>query len=82
MLAKNGKLGYITPNTLLKTQSAKGLRNFLLNDTNILKLIDFKEHQVFDATTYSLITIIENSDIDNSKIELFYSNDKLEIEKV
>ena len=82
MLAKNGKLGYITPNTLLKTQSAKGLRNFLLNDTNILKLIDFKEHQVFDATTYSLITIVENSDIDNSKIELFYSNDKLEIEKV
>jgi len=80
MLKKWGKLWFITPNTLLKTKSAKWLREFLVNNTNILKFIDFKENQVFDATTYSLISILEKSAISNDQVELYYSDENGNIE--
>lgn len=83
LLVKGWKLWYITPNTLLKTKSAKVLRNFLMNNTNLLKLIDFKEHQIFNATTYSLIMILEKSNIiDNSHVELYNSDKTFKLEKI
>lgn len=81
LLNQSGKLSYITPNTLLKTKTALLLREFLLTKTKINKFIDFKEHQIFDATTYSLITIFSkrNKNDDNTKIQLDYSDEKLNI---
>jgi len=60
LLNDKGKLGYITPNTFLKTKAGKSLRNFLRNSLSLKVLIDFEHNQVFEnATTYSLITILD-----------------------
>lgn len=60
LLSKRGKLGYITPNTFLKTKAGEGLRRFLSNTSILKSLIDFEHHQIFDnVTTYSLITILD-----------------------
>ena len=62
LLGKIGKLGYITPNTYFKTETAKTLRYFLMEKKIIKKIINFNYHQVFDdATTYSAITILDKS---------------------
>jgi adenine-specific DNA-methyltransferase len=59
LLKNNGKLGYITPNTYFKTDTAKLLRFYLINKKMIAEIIDFNHHQVFEnATTYSAITIL------------------------
>ncbi len=60
LLNKQGRLGYITPNTYLKTSSGKILRQFLKFKGCLETLIDFGHHQLFDeATTYSAITILD-----------------------
>jgi adenine-specific DNA-methyltransferase len=62
LLNETGKLGYITPNTYFKTETAKVLRYYLMNKKIIKSLIDFNYHQVFDnATTYSAITILDKN---------------------
>ena len=62
LLNETGKLGYITPNTYFKTETAKALRYYLMEKKIIKKIIDFNHHQVFDdATTYSAITILDKS---------------------
>ena len=60
LLKKRGRLGYITPNTYLKTRAGFDLREFLRNNDLLKLLIDFGHHQVFgEVTTYTLITILE-----------------------
>jgi len=62
LLNKNGKLGYITPNTYLKTKAGENLRNFIKYNKILKTLIDFEHNQLFDnATTYSLITILDKN---------------------
>ncbi|HGJ65825.1 TPA: N-6 DNA methylase [bacterium] len=62
LLNKTGKLGYITPNTYLKTKAGKVLRDFIKASQSLKVLIDFEHHQLFDnATTYSLITILDKN---------------------
>lgn len=69
LLNETGKLGYITPNTYFKTETAKMLRYYFMNKKIIKKIIDFKSHQIFnDATTYSAITILDK----NWKQDKFY----------
>ncbi|WP_158232692.1 N-6 DNA methylase [Sporosarcina sp. P26b] len=59
-LKEDGKIGYIIPNHLLKMQSAKSLRNFLLGEKLINKVIDFKDNQLFEnAQTYSAIIFFD-----------------------
>lgn len=62
LLNETGKLGYITPNTYFKTETAKALRSYLVKKKIIKKLIDFSHHQVFDdATIYSAITVLDRT---------------------
>jgi len=62
LLNENGKLGYITPNTYLKTKAGESLRNFIKFHQCLKTLIDFEHNQLFDnATTYSLITILDKN---------------------
>jgi adenine-specific DNA-methyltransferase len=62
LLNRTGRLGYITPNTYLKTHTAKMLRKFIKSKKILKELIDFEHHQLFEnATTYSLITILDKS---------------------
>lgn len=78
LLNKNGKLGYITPNTYLKTKAGENLRNFIKFYKILKTLIDFEHNQLFDnATTYSLITILDK----NHKKNIFslFKGDKEDI---
>ncbi|MEF3279423.1 MAG: SAM-dependent methyltransferase [Elusimicrobiota bacterium] len=62
LLNERGKLGYITPNTYFKTETAKILRHYLMDKKIIRNIIDFNYHQVFDdATTYSAITVLDKN---------------------
>jgi adenine-specific DNA-methyltransferase len=62
LVNKTGKLGFITPNTYLKTKAGEGLRNFIKFNKILKTLIDFEHNQLFEnATTYSLITILDKN---------------------
>jgi type I restriction-modification system DNA methylase subunit len=60
VLKDNGVLGYITPYTILKNQYYKESRKFILENSTIIELIDFKGILVFqDAAVDSIIIILE-----------------------
>jgi hypothetical protein len=50
LLKERGILAFITSNKWMRTAYGEKLRNFLLTETSLLQLIDFKGKQVFDAT--------------------------------
>ena len=62
LLRENGFLGFITPYTILKNRYYKSARNFILKESKIHALIDFKGTLVFsDAAVDSIILILERS---------------------
>ena len=62
LLNKTGKLGYITPNTYLKTKAGETLRDFIKISKALRILIDFEHNQLFEnATTYSVITVLDKN---------------------
>lgn len=80
LLHKEGKLGYITPNSFLHNTSYKHFREFLKIKKNIQCITDFKSHKVFNGfSTYTAITILDKAysnhffqykELNNEKIEL------------
>ncbi|WP_343750780.1 Eco57I restriction-modification methylase domain-containing protein [Lentibacillus halophilus] len=61
-LREDGKMGYIIPNHLFKMKSAQPLRELLINDQVITKVIDFKDNQLFEnAQTYSAIVFFDKA---------------------
>jgi hypothetical protein len=62
LLKPNGRIGFITPNTWLNNQSNKKLRTYILDTTEILKIVDYSKTNVFNqATVLPIITILKNS---------------------
>jgi len=62
LLSKNGKMGYITPNSYFTSKAGRELRRFLQENKLIEEIVDFGHYQVFEGiTTYTSITIISNS---------------------
>ena len=59
LLNKNGKLGFITPNSHFNTSSGKNLRKLLKKNKNIQKIINFDYIKVFKGVNvYSCISIL------------------------
>jgi len=59
LIAEDGKMGYITPNSYLTSYAGKELRKFLQLNTLVEEILDFDYYQVFKGiTTYTAITII------------------------
>jgi len=59
LLKQNGLIGFITPYTILKNQYYKEARKFILSNTQVIELIDFKGTIVFqDAAVDSIILIL------------------------
>lgn len=84
LLNETGKLGYITPDTYFKTETAKPLRRYFMEHKIVKKIIDFNYHQVFnDATTYSAITILDKN-LKQNKFYYFngYEHDVKYIDKI
>jgi len=56
LLNENGLLSYIIPNTILRTTIYEGVRKYLLDNTNISKIVDLKSG-VFENVTASTIIL-------------------------
>jgi hypothetical protein len=60
ILVPNGLLGFITPYTILKNLYYKEARKYILDNSKILQLIDFKGISVFqDAVVDSIVLILQ-----------------------
>lgn len=71
LLNHNGKLGFITPNSFLKSKTALEFRKLLHTKRYVKSFVDFGSYQVFDnATTYSVISILEKNGNPNN-IQLY-----------
>jgi hypothetical protein len=60
LLGANGVLGYISPQQYLIYSNCKGLRD-IFRENNLVLLADFARVKVFDASTYTFVSIIEKS---------------------
>ena len=59
LLNKNGVLGYITPNTFFISTNGRKLREYMLNNTNSICIVDFKNKLVFEnIMTYTCIVLL------------------------
>jgi hypothetical protein len=72
-LKNNGILSYITPYTILKNQYYKEARKYILENTSIKILIDFKGNMVFeDAAVDSIILTLQKKKVEkNSYTQIF-----------
>ena len=59
LLNPEGRLGYIVPNKFLRTDYGAGLRGWLSKAHLVERIVDFGHTQVFDATTYTNILILD-----------------------
>lgn len=58
MLNNHGKLCYITPSSWLNSLAASNMRQYILNEQNLVSLTDLGHFQAFEnATTYTLISL-------------------------
>lgn len=60
LLARNGRLGFIVPNKLLKLDYGQGLRARLAEDGLVEQIVDFGDAQLFPgATNYTCILVLD-----------------------
>ncbi len=74
ILRDNGVLSYITPYTILKNQYYKEARKFILENTSINVLIDFKGNLVFeDAAVDSIILSLRKKKVSGNKFQQIFN---------
>lgn len=61
MLSENGVLGYITPSSFFNSIAGRYMRQYLVKNNLLDKVVDLKHFQAFSATTYTTITILKNN---------------------
>jgi adenine-specific DNA-methyltransferase len=82
-LNQKGTLGYIVPNYFLKMKSAQPLRDFLIKNTFIKKVIDFKDCQLFNnVQTYSAIITLTKENKDGFEYEIVHKLDSYDLSKL
>ena len=64
MLSKNGILGYITPSSYFTSKSGRVMREYITQKKLLTDIVDLKHNQVFNAMTYSCITILNTKNIE------------------
>lgn len=57
LASRGGVVAYITPQQYLSYPNTKGLRD-LISENRLIRLADFARVKVFDASTYTFVTII------------------------
>ena len=79
LLAQNGKIAFITPNSYFHSAAGKNLRNLLL--PHLAKIINFDHFQVFkDVTAYTAITFLQKENISDFLYAENFKNDFKNIE--
>ena len=65
LLNEKGKLGFITANGYIQGVNGRSLRKYLLAQGFPIKIVDFREAQLFkNVTSYTCVTIIDKSKTD------------------
>ena len=70
LLKRNGIMSFIISNAFLFSDKASRLRNYILANTSILKIINFEKYHVFkDAGITTCILILQkNNNLNNAKV--------------
>lgn len=78
VLKNRGKLGFITPNTYLNNKYIKPLRHFILQNTSIKNIVNYKD-PIFPDAGVDVATIILSKEFQNeNEIKTFeFENSKL-----
>ena len=71
ILNNDGFLGFITPNTYLNNMYIKPLRHFILNNTRVEQVINYRDIVFEDAGVDVATLILKNSNVINDKMQLF-----------
>lgn len=74
MLNKQGRLAYISPNSLFSSQAGKTLRKFIRLNQNLYKIYDLGHYQPFNITSYTAILCFDNNR-NNDFIEYYKYNE-------
>ncbi len=82
MLTPSGVLGYITPSSFFTSVAGKRLREKIVADNLLAKLVDLKHRQVFNASTYSTIVILSHRRKSTSTAEYFEFTDDFKTSRV
>ncbi len=81
MLKKTGKLGYIAPNSYLKSIAGKHLRKHILDNRLIIYLKDFGWAKIFNQyATYSTVLILRNQNLNTKRFK--YENFQNQIKNI
>lgn len=75
MLRPSGRLCLITPSAWLQNKSGADLRAYLREQRCLRRIVDFCHEAVFDASTYTMISLIDNSGTSNG---VYYSKAKIQ----
>lgn len=67
MLSKKGKLCLITPSSWLRSKAGQVFRKYIYKYKNLMAVADLEHFQPFDASTYTMISLFDNSDTDSRK---------------
>jgi type I restriction-modification system DNA methylase subunit len=63
LLRPGGVAGFILPNKYLSTQYGRGLRTVLLREKAVLRIVDFRDYQVFhEAQTYTSLLFVRKGE--------------------
>jgi adenine-specific DNA-methyltransferase len=82
MLTPRGALGYITPSSFFTSVAGTRLREKIVSDNLLAKLVDLKHRQVFNASTYSTIIVLTPCRKTTSTSEYFEFTDDFKISRV
>ena len=74
LLKPHGYLGFITPNTYLTNKYIKPLRNFLLQNTSIVSIVDHNE-TVFEEASVDVATIVLHKETSEEHVISIMQND-------
>ena len=72
LLRDDGLLGYIAPNNWVSNAGASGLRNKVISDSQILRLVDFAGFMVFDEADIQTMIIVLQKTIKLKSYSFFY----------
>lgn len=82
MLNSTGKMGLITPSSFLRSRAGINLRKFFQKTKGLTKVVDLGHYQAFTATTYTMITIFDNSNRSSHVEYHVYDDTKLTPKKI
>lgn len=81
---KNGIISYIIPNTILTQEYYSDTRKKILNETSLLKLVDYDEMPFENAVVENVTFVLKNTRKEGDVIEVFQDNliEMVELSKI